>query len=281
MKLLLETEPRVPILFSRGGGGGGGGGFSPTRSSPRSGPATSTTTGTVTNSRSFHMADDTFVLLPPPRSPMRNSHPGNGNGNGGLLHLVDLSTPPSSPSYSHSSPRLSSPRSSFGVVPLARFVIELVDELIQPISYGGLGGPNNLFQLIPIAEFLKILSNVYQNNKIESMAAMDAILEYTCQCRHEEMLMVVSLLSSSDGDGHGGGGGHGGTTNVRAPADDLEKFIMSKIKETAEYWKNVEIVTKRVQQWYRNCKGWMVVVEELEGEEEEEELLQVEDASYE
>ena len=270
MKLLLETEPRVPLLFSLGGGGG----FSPTRSSPRSGPAT----GTGTNSRSFHMADDTFVLLPPPRSPMRNSH---GNGSGGLLHLVDLSTPPSSPSYSRSSPR-----ASFGVPPLARFVIELVDELIQPISYGGLGGPKQLFQLIPIAEFLKILSNVYQNNKIESMAAMDAILEYTCQCRHEEMLMVVSLLSSSDGEGGdhhggggggGGGGGHGGTTNdVRAPADDLEKFIMSKIKETAEYWKNVEIVTKRVQQWYRNCKGWMVEVEV-----DEEELLRVEDASYE
>jgi hypothetical protein len=99
------------------------------------------------------------------------------------------------------------------------------------------------------------------------MAAMDAILEYTCQCRHEEMLLVVSLLSSQRG--------RSTTTtvprkvNVREP-DDLEKFTMSKIKETAEYWRDVEVVTIRVQRWYRFCRGWV-------REEEAEEELRVED----
>ena len=37
------------------------------------------------------------------------------------------------------------------------------------------------------------------------MAAMDAILEYTCQCRHEELLVVVGLLSTENSTGNSSG----------------------------------------------------------------------------
>jgi len=105
-----------------------------------------------------------------------------------------------------------------------------------------------------MSEFLKILSNVYKQNKLECMAVMDAILEYTCQCRHEEMLVVVALLSEEN-DGSGGSGGSG-------EPDELEKFTMSKVQETAEYWRDVEIYVIQIQCWYLNIKNkkWKRIV---------------------
>ena len=220
--------------------------------------ATTTTTMTTTTTTT-----STPVPLPP-RSPMRNA-----------LAIGDLArtapstmTPPGSPSFA-SSPSLRTPVT--GVVPpLARFVIEVVDELIQPIMYGGLGGPAMIFSNIPIAEFLKLLSLVYKQNRLECMAAMDAILEYTCQCRHEELLLVVALLSNAQE--------HGTTQQDSAKElsepDELELFTMSKVQDTAEYWREIEIHVVHIQHWYRRRVATMaaaVVSEEEEEEEDDEE----------
>ena len=248
MELLLEAEPRVPI------------GGNPMLLSPRNISRSSTSTNHIGNGtnntttspstskrtvgRSYHMADDIL----PPRSPMRQS----------IMSIGDLTTPPSSPtslslrqnmsSSTLAAASVPSPSNRVGAPPpLARFVIELVDELIQPEIYGGIGGPAELFSNIPMSEFLKILSNVYKQNKLECMAVMDAILEYTCQCRHEEMLVVVALLSEEN-DGSGGSGGSG-------EPDELEKFTMSKVQETAEYWRDVEIYVIQIQCWYLNIKN--------------------------
>ena len=169
-------------------------------------------------------------FFPPPsplRSPMRKT----------TLALGDLAmTPPSSPTFS--------PKST-AIPPLARFVIEVVDELIQPIIYGGLGGPSEIFSNIPVSEFLRLVSLVYKQNRLECMAAMDAILEYTCQCRHEELLVVVGLLSTENSTGNSSG------SQRPAQPDELELFTMSKVKETAEYWRDIELVVLRIQTWYK------------------------------
>ena len=230
MELLLEAEPRVPV-------GGNLMLLSPQRHhAPRSNSSKSASGSPRAGvGRSFHMADD--AMIPPP-SPMRTTMP-----------MGDMAasqmTPPSSPS---------SFSSSFAPPPLARFVIEVVDELIQPMMYGGVGGPAQLFGNLPMSEFLKILSSVYKQNRLECVAACDALLEYTAQCRHEEMLLVVSLLSPAQESSLEGN--INSSAIGRPKPDELEIFTMGKIQETAEYWRNVEIVVIRVQRWYREQKGW-------------------------
>jgi hypothetical protein len=240
--LLLVNEPRVPSGGSPSGYTSGSSRSAGLILAPPPPPPSPTI-----NSKYNRVAEGTVPL--PPRSPMRNEL---------TVHDFVTSSPSSLPFQKDK---------KNAVAPLARFVVEVVDELIQPAVYGGLGGPSKLFSNIPVSEFLKLLSLVYKQNKLECMAAMDAILEYTCQCRHEEFLMVVELLSSSSSfssssssSNSGGPSGNGSS----AEPDELEKFTMSKVKETAKYWRDIELVVIRVQRWYKRMKFKMMMMSDDE-----------------
>jgi hypothetical protein len=158
---------------------------------------------------------------------------------------------------------------------LARFVIEVSDDLVRPTAGGGGSGglsglsgitPRDMFAKVSIPVFMKELSQVYAQQRIECMAAANGLLDYFAQARHTELLEVTGqLLSEVEGE-------DGVVEGVMKGASDLERFTVSRVQEAAQHWARVEGAARVVQEWWSQFE--FVYEEEEEEEEQEQEQEQ-------
>ena len=132
---------------------------------------------------------------------------------------------------------------------LARFVIEVSDELASGRG-GGRVSPRVMFEGVSVGEFLGELSRVYAQQRIECMAAANGLLDYFAQARHADLLRATDELQ-----------GFGG---------ELERFTVSRVRETAGYWARADAAARVVQEWWSGFE-FVYEEEEVEGGIPEEE----------
>ncbi len=150
---------------------------------------------------------------------------------------------------------------------LARFVIEVSDDLVRsPAGSSGSGGvtPQEMFAKVSVPVFMKELSQVYAQQRIECMAAANGLLDYFAQARHGELLEVTGKLLEGEAEGDQDGVSEGAMQG----ASDLERFTVTRVQEAALHWSRVERAVCVIQEWWSQFE---FVYEEEEDEDEEEE----------